>query len=148
MNLKYVHINIIANDWKKLSKFYQNVFQCIPIPPERDLRGDWVNALTGLKDVHICGEHLLLPGYGGNGPTIEIFSYNQMLKNEKLINKTGFTHIAFLVDDVEGTVELLKKNGGTIVGEIVTQEYTNGKIGTFVYCKDIEGNIVEIQKWE
>ena len=148
MNLKFVHVNIIANDWKKLSKFYQNVFQCIPIPPERDLRGDWVNALTGLKDAHICGEHLLLPGYGENGPTIEIFSYNQMLKNEKLINKTGFTHIAFLVDDVGGTVELLKKNGGTMVGEIVTQEYKNGKIGTFVYCKDIEGNIVEIQKWE
>ena len=146
--MKYVHTNLIARDWKKLSKFYQDVFQCTPVPPERDLSGDWVTALTGIDNAHIQGEHLLLPGYGENGPTLEIFSYNEMMDGEKLINKSGFAHIAFLVDDVESMLELVKKNGGTSAGELVTQKYPNGKTGTFVYCKDIEGNIIELQKWE
>jgi predicted enzyme related to lactoylglutathione lyase len=146
--MKYVHTNIIARDWKKLSQFYQKVFQCIPVPPERNLSGDWLDALSGIKNAKIRGEHLKLPGYDENGPTLEIFSYNEMINNENLINMVGFAHIAFLVDDVTVTLELVKKNGGMAVGELVVQKYPNGKIGTFVYCKDPEGNIIELQKWE
>jgi predicted enzyme related to lactoylglutathione lyase len=146
--MKYVHTNIIAHDWKKLSKFYQKVFKCIPVPPERDLSGAWVIAFTGINNAHIQGEHLLLPGYNENGPTLEIFSYNEMKNNEKYINTLGFAHIAFSVNDVAATLELVKENGGTSVGELVVHKYPNGKTGTFVYCKDIEGNIIELQKWE
>ena len=145
--MKYKHTNIIARDWKKLSEFYQKVFKCIPIPPERNLSGDWLAALTGVNNAHIQGEHLLLPGYDENGPTLEIFSYNEMKDNEKQINTVGFAHIAFSVEDVTATLELVKENGGTSIGELVEQKYPNGKIGTFVYCKDIEGNIIELQKW-
>jgi len=146
--MKYVHTNIIARDWKRLSEFYQKVFQCIPVPPERDLSGPWITALTGVDNAHIKGEHLLLPGYGENGPTLEIFSYNEAINNEKHINTLGFAHIAFSVDNVAAALELVKENGGTSVGELVIQKYANGKTGTFVYCKDIEGNIIELQKWE
>ncbi|MCL1928855.1 MAG: VOC family protein [Treponema sp.] len=146
--MKYVHTNIIARDWKKLSKFYQDVFQCVPIPPERDLRGEWVDALTGIKNAHIQGEHLLLPGHGEKGPTLEIFSYNDLSENEKCINTPGFAHIAFLTDNVETALEAVKKNGGTTIGEIVIKKYPNSATGTFVYCRDIEGNIIELQKWD
>jgi len=146
--MKYVHTNIIAHDWKKLSRFYQDVFHCVPVPPERDLSGQWLDVLTGIKDAHIRGEHLLLPGYGENGPTLEIFSYDKMTDNEKAINNPGFSHIAFAVDNVQATMELVKENGGSSVGELVLQKYPNGKTGTFVYCRDVEGNIIELQKWE
>jgi len=146
--MKYVHTNIIAHDWKKLSRFYQNVFHCVPVPPERDLSGQWLEVLTGIKNARIRGEHLLLPGYGENGPTLEIFSYDKMTDNEKAINNLGFSHIAFAVDDVQATTKLVKENGGSSVGELVLQKYPNGKTGTFVYCKDVEGNIIELQKWE
>ena len=146
--MKYVHTNIIARDWKSLSEFYQKVFHCIPVPPGRDLRGAWVEALSGVKNAHIQGEHLRLPGYDENGPTLEIFSYNEMVYNEKFINTSGLSHLAFLVDDVASTLALVKENGGQSVGELVIQKYPDGKTGTFVYCKDIEGNIIELQNWE
>jgi predicted enzyme related to lactoylglutathione lyase len=146
--MQFVHINIIARDWKRLSKFYQDVFHCVPVPPERDLSGQWLEDLTGIKDVRIQGGHLLLPGYDGNGPTLEIFSYNEMMTNEKLVNNSGFAHIAFAVDDVQGTLDSVIKNGGESVGKPVIQKYPNSKTGTFVYCRDIEGNIIELQKWE
>jgi predicted enzyme related to lactoylglutathione lyase len=40
MKIKFTHTNIIAKDWKKLSQFYQEVFECVPVPPERDMQGD------------------------------------------------------------------------------------------------------------
>jgi len=146
--MKYVHTNIIARNWKNLSQFYQKVFQCVPVPPKRDLSGKWVEDLSGVQNAHIQGEHLALPGYGENGPTLEIFSYNEMGETDKLINSIGFAHIAFAVDDVASVLNLVIKNGGSAVDKPVTQKYSNGKTGTFVYCRDIEGNIVELQKWE
>jgi len=39
MATKYTHTNLIAKDWKRLLAFYQEVFGCIPVLPERDLSG-------------------------------------------------------------------------------------------------------------
>lgn len=73
MNIKYVHTNIISKDWKKLADFYIKVFDCKPVPPERNQKGSWLDKGTGVKDAHIKGMHLQLPGYGKNSPTLEIF---------------------------------------------------------------------------
>lgn len=148
MNIKYVHTNIIAKDWRTLSRFYQTVFGCRPVPPERNLRGGWVDGLTGIKGAHITGQHLALPGYEDNKPTIEIFSYNSFAEGAKEINALGFAHIAFEVDDVALMLEKVKAEGGGQVGELVRTEYPGGVIGTFVYAKDPEGNIVELQSWK
>ena len=37
--------------------------------------------------------------------------------------------------------------GGSRVGELITAEYPNGLEAVFVYAKDPEGNIVELQSW-
>ena len=145
--MKFVHVNIIALDWKKLSTFYQKVFNCVPVPPERDLSGKWIEDITGIKNARIRGEHLRLPG-GEDSPTLEIFSYDEMKESGKEINKVGFSHIAFQVDDVAKILDLVIQNGGQPVGEIAEQKYPNGRIGTFAYCRDIEGNIIELQKWD
>ena len=39
---RYGHTNLIARDWRPLASFYESVFGCRPIPPERDLSGDAV----------------------------------------------------------------------------------------------------------
>ena len=76
MPMKYVHTNLIAKDWRRLSAFYQEVFGCVPVPPERDLSGEWVDKATGISGAHIFGMHLRLPGYGDAGPTLEAFRDN------------------------------------------------------------------------
>lgn len=148
MNIKFSHINIISKNWKALADFYVKVFECNPLPPERNLSGDWVDGLTNLHDTEIKGIHLLLPGYDATGPTLEIFEYNQNIENDKKrINLEGFGHIAFAVEDVEEKLNLLLKNGGSTVGELIDTEIPGvGRISV-VYAKDPEGNIIEIQKW-
>ncbi len=81
MKVKYKHTNIIASNWQLLSLFYQEVFKCIPVPPIRDLSGDWLEKGTGVKGAQITGIHLQLPGYAGNGPTLEILEYTENLSN-------------------------------------------------------------------
>ena len=146
--MRYAHTNIVAKNYKALSKFYIDVFGCKIKPPERNLSGDWLDRAIGLKHVHIKGVHLLLPGHGDNGPTLEIFSYNDMNLSEPVMaNHTGFTHIAFQVDDVDTVFQLALEKGGKFLGEVTQKEIKGIGLLSFVYFRDPEGNIIEIQSW-
>ena len=89
-----------------------------------------------------------MPGYEDNLPTLEIFQYdNNENAQATMANRKGFGHIAFRVDDVPKMLDRMLQNGGSRVGELVETEVANvGKL-TFVYAKDIDGNIVELQQW-
>jgi len=147
--MRFAHTNIGARDWKMLSEFYIKVFDCKIKPPERKFSGSWLDHATGLQNAVLEGVHLLLPGHGDNGPTLEIFTYQNMHECDPLMpNCGGLTHIAFEVDDVDQTLDEAMKNGGDLLGK-VTQKSVEG-VGDlkFVYFRDPEGNIVEIQSWE
>lgn len=145
--VKYVHTNIVARDWKKLARFYTRVFGCKPEPPERHLRGGWLDELTSLRNARIEGIHLRLPGCGRSGPTLEIFEYSRKPEvRAPRINAPGLAHIAFLVGNVEKMLARIERNGGSTVGRVVSTSVEGvGKI-TVVYARDPEGNIVELQK--
>ena len=147
--MKYIHTNIIAKDWKKLADFYIKVFGCIKVPPERDLRGKWIDIGTGIDGVHIEGAHLRLPGYGDDGPTLEIFQYNKLASVEtQQINRQGLAHIAFRVDDVQETLKEVLSAGGRQLSDIIREYIPSLGTITFVYTKDPEGNFIEIQKYD
>ena len=99
---KYVHTNLIAKDWKRLVQFYKEVFGCEPKGPERDLSADWLDRVNSVPNARLRGVHLRLPGYDNDGPTLEIFSYDQLIERElPKANECGFGHIAFAVDNVD-----------------------------------------------
>jgi len=149
MSIKYVHTNLIAGDWKSLADFYIQVFGCTPVPPERDISGEWIDGMTGISDVRIRGAHLRLPGYA-DGPTLEIFTYEPEDPRANIpgINQHGFGHIAFHVDDVEEVLNSLLAHGGTQFGGLVKKSYEGLGVFTGVYARDPEGNIIEIQNWK
>ena len=149
MPIKYAHTNIISKDWKKLADFYINVFDCKPVPPVRDLEGEWLAKGTAVKNAKLQGMHLRLPGHGNSGPTLEIYSYDEMLENSEppSANRKGFGHLAFEVDDVRGILEKMISHNGSKLGEIVQKEVEGVGLLTFTYATDPEGNIIEIQSW-
>ena len=147
--IRFSHTNIIAKDWKSLAKFYIDVFDCVPVYPERSLAGEWLDKLTKVDNAEIKGIHLKLPGYT-DGPTLEIFEYNttSATNTGKRINNSGFSHIAFHVDDVKGMLEKLIEHGGKTYGETIVNNIEGVGILTAVYAADPEGNIIEIQNWK
>ncbi len=146
---KYTHTNLIAQNWEKLAHFYQHVFGCTPVLPERDLQGQWLDDATGLPNAHIRGVHMHLPGYGENGPTLEVFQYERQPAHPgTALNRPGFGHLAFAVTDVPAAREAVLAAGGHDLGKMVTLEIPDAGTITFIYMTDPEGNILELQRWE
>ena len=145
---KYVHTNLIARDWKRLVRFHREVFGCEPKGPERDLSAAWLDNIAALSNAHLRCVHLRLPGYDDDGPTLEIFSYDQLIERGlPRANECGFGHIAFAVDNVDEALQAVVAAAGGAVREIATAEVKGVGLLRVVYARDPEGNIVELQKW-
>ena len=147
--MRFVHTNIVSTNWKELVDFYIKTFNCKIIPPQRNQSGEWLDKGTGLRSAQLEGAHLLLPGHGENGPTLEIYQYKE-IENQDFVppNKRGFGHIAFEVERVEVVLEDLLKNGGSANGEITKRSVEGVGEITFVYARDPEGNLIELQSWK
>lgn len=145
-DVAYGHTNLIAGNWRSLARFYETLFGCVPVPPERDFRGRDLERGSGIEGAHLTGAHLRLPGHGDRGPTLEIFSYNILAERPATaVNRPGFGHIAFSVADVEAAREAVIAAGGRPVGEVVTMTNAAGQKLTWVYVADPEGNVIELQ---
>ncbi|MEM9671051.1 MAG: VOC family protein [Cyclobacteriaceae bacterium] len=148
MKIKYAHTNIVAKDWQSLAKFYQEALGCVPVPPQRQQAGEWLERGTGVPGASLRGVHLRLPGYGESGPTLEIYQYEHM--EDKLTpaaNRQGLGHLAFLVDNVSAVRENILQYGGHDLGRISEAKVAGVGTITFIYMTDPEGNILEIQHW-
>jgi catechol 2,3-dioxygenase-like lactoylglutathione lyase family enzyme len=143
---RYVHTNLIARDWRALARFYQQVFGCKPVPPERDLSGPDLASGTGIAKAKLQGVHLRLPGHGDAGPTLEIFQYAQQPAGDaQAVNRPGLAHLAFAVASVPEARAQVLAAGGSAVGEVVRTRLANGASVTWCYVRDPEGNILELQ---
>jgi predicted enzyme related to lactoylglutathione lyase len=149
ISARYVHTNLIARDWRALAQFYQNVFDCQPVPPERDLSGPWLEQATALPGAHIRGVHLRLPGYPQGGPTLELFQYEpEGQDSPKTVHRPGFGHIAFQVEDVDAACAVALEHGASRIGQVVALPVAGAGTVTFAYLADPEGNVIELQRWE
>jgi predicted enzyme related to lactoylglutathione lyase len=143
---RYVHTNLIAQDWQVLARFYEAAFGCEVVLPIRDFPAPAVDKGTGVAGAALRGVHLRLPGHGPDGPTIEIFTYSeQPAPLMTAPNRPGFGHIAFAVRSVQEARSEVLAAGGRAVGEVVTVTTAAGTQITWCYVTDPEGNIIELQ---
>ena len=151
LGARFGHTNVIARDWRRLASFYETVFECIPVPPERDYSGDVAERGTGVPGAAFRGVHLRLPGLGPDGPTLEIYTYATNLDPAATpaANRVGWGHIAFVVDDVAAArTAVLEAGGRPLPGaEVVTTRTADGRRVTWCYLADPEGNLIELQSW-
>ena len=148
ISARFAHTSLVAEDWRKLAHFYVQVLGCKPVAPERNLEGRWLEDATGVAGAHIRGVHLRLPGCGPEGPTLEIFGYNLAEERpETAINRLGFAHIAFAVNDVLAARDEVLASGGGAVGQVASLAIPGAGRVTFAYVTDPEGNIIELQRW-
>ena len=145
---RFGHLNLIARDWRGLASFYERVFGCVFVPPERDYSGPDLAAATGVPGAALRGAHYRLPGLGPDGPTLEIYQYSELADAlPPAANRPGFAHLAFVVPDVPAARETVLAEGGGAVGPVITSQTADGRRVTWTYVTDPEGNLVELQAW-
>jgi glyoxylase I family protein len=103
----------------------------------------------GLPGVRLHAIHLRLPGHGGDGPTLELFGLAELLDRVPSVpNRPGLMHVAFAVDDIRKSLERVVEAGGETLGSIAKAEVAGVGWVEFLYCRDPEGNIVELQEFK
>lgn len=146
--VRYVHTNLIAHDVERLVRFYEEVMGCTKVPPARDQSGAWLERATRVPRAHLFGHHLRLPGHGPEGPTLEIYAYDEVVpQGTPVPNRAGFGHLAFAVADVERALAAILAAGGSALGEVVRVGVPGAGELCFTYARDPEGNILELQRW-
>ena len=103
----------------------------------------------GLPGTTLKVIHVRLPGTGDGevGPTIEIFRMPELKDGERSVqDRPGLMHMAFEVDDVDERLARLLAAGGETLGEIVSATVQGVGDVRFVYARDPEGNIIELQE--
>ena len=145
---RWAHVNIVSDDWRRLVDFYVAAFGCEVVGAERDHHGPWVETLTGIPGARIRGVHIRVPGHGEDGPTIEIFQYDRNEERPRTqLNTPGFPHIAFEVSDIDAARQQIVELGGAQVGEHHVRDVPGEGTIELIYMADLDGNVVEIQKW-
>jgi catechol 2,3-dioxygenase-like lactoylglutathione lyase family enzyme len=145
---RFGHVNVTARDWRRLADFYADLFGMEVVPPERDYRGPDLDSATRVRDAHLTGAHLRLPGHGELGPTLEIYQYEAVeAGREPRVDRAGWGHIAFQVPDVPEALDALVDAGGSRFGEVVTLTTSTGARVTWCYAADPDGNLLELQAW-
>jgi len=148
MAIRYHHTCIVARDPDRLGEFYATVFGLVRTHPDRHLVGDWIEHGTGLDGARIHGFLMRLPGWGDDGPLLEIFRLDDMEGAiPPVVNRPGLMHIAFAVDDVHATMDRVIAAGGQKLGEPVVATVEGVGQADFVYARDPDGNIVELLHW-
>jgi glyoxylase I family protein len=148
MTTRYTHTNIVARDPERLAQFYSDVLDC-QRSAERQLTEEWLGRGMGLPGTTLKVIHVRLPGTGEGeaGPTIEIFRMPDLKDGERSVqDRPGLMHMAFEVDDIDERLARLLAAGGETLGEIVSATVEGVGDVRFVYARDPEGNIVELQE--
>jgi len=131
--IKFIHVNIICPDWEKMCTFYDGVFGCKYFGRMKDHSGSYKEKVIGIQGVHVLGQHILLPGFHADCPTLEIFTYSVPGRTAPCCEEEmGINMIGFKCDNIEKTAEDILKNGGAVnysgEGMIIAGDLQNGRI--------------------
>jgi glyoxylase I family protein len=140
------HVNIVVDDMPRMIVFYRDRLG-LRLTREATIRGAWIDAVTGLRDVEADVAFLELPV----GPSIELLHYcsPKGAQPEGLgsPNTQGFRHIAFRVEAIDPLAASLRAAGVDFLSDV--QQVPTSQVDyaatrkRLLYCRDPEGNLLE-----
>lgn len=133
------HTGIVVRDLEKAANFYRALGFIDSNKASEE--GKFIDQVTGLLNAKLEWIKLKAP----DGYLLELLQYHSHMESEEVTNqksnKLGCSHMAFGVDNIEKTCEIIEKMGGSIVN---SPALTDDKRVKVAYCHDIEGVLIEI----
>jgi catechol 2,3-dioxygenase-like lactoylglutathione lyase family enzyme len=145
------HVNLVVEDLPAMTAFYRDVLG-LRLTREITIGGDWIQAVTGLENVEADVAYLEADAGAG----IELISYRSPQGGRPPglgdPNTPGIRHVALCVDDLDAAVASLRTAGAELLSEIrqvpTVQVEFGGRQKRIVYCRDPEGNLLELCVYE
>ncbi len=145
------HVNLVVDDLPSMAEFYERVFG-LRVERRATISGPWIEAATGYADV--VADVVYLDADAGAG--IELIRYRtpEGSRPDELgePNTKGIRHVAFRVQGLDSIVSAAKEAGVEFLSEI--QDVAAGQVDfgdqrkRLVYCRDPEGNLLELCAYE
>lgn len=145
------HVNIVVQDMQPMVDFYRDLLG-LRVTKQATIRGPWIGAVTGLRDVEADVVYLAPE----TGPGIELIRYRHPEGTRPAAldrpNTAGIRHIAFRVSGLEALVASAREAGIALLSEIQHVAADQVDYGRerkrMCYCLDPEGNLLELMTLE
>jgi catechol 2,3-dioxygenase-like lactoylglutathione lyase family enzyme len=132
------HIGIVVSDLEKALHFYGDI---LGFKVKRDMieSGEYIDNLSALKEVQVRTVKMA----ADDDNLIEFLYYqsNPRSLKEKDICDIGYSHIAFIVENLDEEYRRLKAKN--IKFNSPPQISPDGKVKV-AFCRDAEGNLIEL----
>ena len=145
------HMNLVVDDLSAMVEFYKQVLG-LRVKRRATISGPWIEAATGYANVE--ADVVYLDADAGAG--IELMQYRtpEGSRPGELgePNTKGIRHVAFRVRNLDSIVASAKQKGVEFLSEIqdvaVEQVDFGDQRKRLVYCRDPEGNLLELCAYE
>lgn len=143
---KFRHIALIVKDMNSIIEFYVNTFGCI-VKRDFEINSEEFQKGIGIENASARCVHLVIPD---SEVEIELFQFykphNSEIRKQE-INDSGIRHFAIVIENMKDAIVELKSKGILIHSDPIRFEKPKEIKGfCFVYIKDPEGNIIELNE--
>ncbi len=110
---RLTHLGICVSELERSVAFYRHALGFAEVGRFRDERG-YGSGLLELEDVRLTAVYLERDGW-----RIELLYYDRPAavgtRQRRPMNQVGFTHLSFVVEDLDATLTLIGEHGGAVI---------------------------------
>jgi catechol 2,3-dioxygenase-like lactoylglutathione lyase family enzyme len=119
MTLKRMdNVGIVVADLEATIAFFQELG--LDLEGRATIEGEWAGRVTGLGDQHVEIAMMRMPDGHGRIELSRFLRPPTVADHRNApVNALGYLRVMFAVDDIDETLERLRKHGAQLVGEVV-----------------------------
>lgn len=112
------NVGIVVEDLGAAIEFFRELG--LDLEGRADIEGEWAGRVTGLGDQHVEIAMMRTPD-GHSRLELSRFIRPAVVADHRTasVNALGYLRIMFAVDDIDDTLERLRKHGARLEGEVV-----------------------------
>ena len=131
------NVGIVVEDLAATIDFFRELG--LELEGQATIEGEWAGRVTGLGDQHVEIAMMRTPD-GHSRLELSRFLRPRVISDHRSapVNALGYLRVMFAVDDVDDTLERLRKHGAQLVGEVVQYE----DVYRLCYIRGPEGLLV------
>jgi catechol 2,3-dioxygenase-like lactoylglutathione lyase family enzyme len=115
------NVGIVVDDLGAAIEFFRELG--LELEGRATIEGEWAGRITGLRDQRVEIAMMRTPDGHGRLELSRFLTPVPVADHRNApVNALGYLRVMFAVDDLDGTLERLRKRGAQLVGEVVQYE--------------------------